>query len=103
GVAATGTFGVEGVDHTTGNRTNRVFHETALVQRIGVDGHLNIHQIRGRERAVNRGVRGTPVFVEFQPDGTGANLLGQRIDGARVTLTQQADVDRQVVHSLQHF
>ena len=41
-VSTTRSFGVIGVNCTTFKRSKRIFHKAALVQRIGVDGDLNV-------------------------------------------------------------
>ena len=42
-MAAARAFGVEGVNHAAGNGGHGVFEKTALIERVGVDGYLNIH------------------------------------------------------------
>src|SRR5882762_6313959 len=43
GVAATGSFGVKGVNSSSLESCDRILDKSALVQRIGVDENLHIH------------------------------------------------------------
>ena len=76
-VAATGTLGVVGVDGAAGHCRQRILDETGFVQRVGVDGHLDIEVLCDRQAVVDRRRRGAPVLVQFQPDRAGGDLFGQ--------------------------
>ena len=45
-MAATGTFGMEGLDGAAANGLDGFLDKAAFIQRIGMDGDLNIHLIR---------------------------------------------------------
>ena len=47
-MAATGPFGVEGVDRAAFDRRDRVLHKASFIERVGVDAHLYIHAVRHR-------------------------------------------------------
>ncbi|MNL37000.1 hypothetical protein D3C87_1591200 [compost metagenome] len=59
-------FGVEGMDGAALDGGNRVLHETALVQRIGVDHHLHVIFVSHRQAIVDGGGRRAPVLVQLQ-------------------------------------
>ena len=63
GMAAAGTFGVEGVDGAALECGDRVLDEAALVQRVGMDRHLDVIGVGDRETGVNGSRRRAPVLV----------------------------------------
>ena len=75
GMAAACAFGVEGVDGPALHRGYGIFHETRLVQRIGVDHHLHVPRIRDRKAAVDCAGRGAPILVQFERAGTAKDLF----------------------------
>ena len=77
-VAAACPFGMEGMDRAPPDRGQRVFDKAAFVQRIGMDHHLNIHRIGHRQAAVDGGGGGSPILVQFQAGGPGADLFLKR-------------------------
>ena len=101
-MAAARPFGVEGMDSAPANGRQRVFDKPGLVQGIAVQRHLNIHLVGNRQRAVNRGGRRAPVFVNFQADSAGGDLLAQGVRVRAVAFAEQANIDRQRIGGLQH-
>ena len=78
-MAAAGTFGVVGVDGAALEGAQGGFDEAGFIQGVGVNRHLHIVLI-GHAQAVVDGRRGgAPVFVQFQPNGAGLDLLDQRL------------------------
>ena len=65
-VAAAGSFGVEAVDRPALHRGDRVGEEAGLVQRVGVDGDLDVVLVGYREARVDDRGRGAPVFVQLE-------------------------------------
>ena len=71
GVAAAGPLGVVGVDRPALDRGDRVLDEPGLVERVGVDGDLDVVLVGHRQAGVDGGGRGAPVLVELQAAGAG--------------------------------
>src|ERR1700682_5323460 len=67
-----------------------------------MDGDLHILRLGGREAAVDGRGRGAPILVQLEPDGAGADLLEQPLGPGTVALAGKADVERDIVHSLEH-
>ena len=94
GVAAAGTLGVEGMNGAALEGGDGVFHEAGLVQRVGVDHHLDIVTICDRQRAIDGGGRGAPILVQFQAGRAGAQHFLQRLRLRRVALAGERQIDR---------
>ena len=62
--------------------------------------HLDVHLIGHGQRTVDSRRRRAPVFVDFQANGTGGNLLAQRIGVGAIAFTQQADIDGKCIRRL---
>ena len=77
GVAAAGAFGVEAVDRPALDRRDRVVDEPALVERVGVDGDLDVVLVGHRQAGVDDGEGGAPVLVELQAAGAGLDLVAR--------------------------
>ena len=90
GVAAAGTLGVEAVDRPALDRRDRVGEEPGLVERVGVDGDLDVVLVGDRQAGVDDGGGGAPVLVELQAAGAGLDLLRERLGQAAVALAQDA-------------
>src|SRR5690554_1810769 len=103
GVAAAGAFGVEGVNAAAFEGGQGVFHKAGFVQGVGVDGHLDVVLVGHGQAVVDAGRSGAPVFVQFEADDAGFDLLFQRFRQAGVALAQEADVHGQAVHGLQYL
>ena len=67
----------------------------ALVERVGVDGDLDVVFVGHRQAGVDGGGGGAPVLVQLQPAGAGLDLLLERLGQAAVALAEDARVDRQ--------
>jgi hypothetical protein len=70
---------MESVDRSSGNRRQRIFNKTGLIQGVAVQRDLNIHFVGDRQRAVDGRRRGAPVFMNFQADNACRDLLAQRV------------------------
>ena len=101
-MAAARALGVESVDDTSADGAAGVLHETALVERVGVDGDLHVELVGDLERLVDDRVCGAPILVDLEADRSGAQLLGQRLPGGGVALGQQTDIHREVLDGLEH-
>nr|GEW53102.1 chaperone protein DnaJ A6, chloroplastic [Tanacetum cinerariifolium] len=101
-MAATGAFGVVGVDGAVLERRQRGFDEAGFVQGVSVDRHLNIILIGDAQAVVDGRRRRAPVFVQLEADGPGLDLLDQRLGQADVALAGKADVHGERLGGLQH-
>ena len=101
-VAAAGALGVVGVDGAALEGRQGLLHEARLVERVGVDGDLDVEAVRHRQAGVDGGRRRAPVLVQLQADGASPHLLLERDRQAGVALAQEAEVDRQRIRGLEH-
>ena len=76
-MAAAGAFGVEAVDRPALDGRDRVVEEPALVQRVGVDGDLDVVLVGHRQAGVDDRQGGAPVLVELQAAGAGLDLISR--------------------------
>ena len=102
GMAAAGAFGVEGVDGAALERLDGVLDEAGLVERVGVDHHLDVVILGDRQAAVDGGRRGAPVLVQLEGAGAGLDLFLQRIGQRCVALAGEAEVHGKRVGRLDH-
>ena len=65
-VPATRAFGMERVDRASLERADGIFHETAFVQRVRMNGNLHIEFVRHAQAAVDGSGRRAPILVQFQ-------------------------------------
>ena len=80
-----------------------MFDETRLVERVGVDRHLDVHLFSDRQTVVD-GRRGcAPVLVQFEADGARLDLFGERSGQACVALAEIAEIHRKGFGRLQHL
>ena len=101
-MAAAGAFRVVRVDRPAGNGGDGVLDEAGFIERIGMDGDLDIVAVRDIHAAIDRRRRRPPVFVELQSAGARADLLLQRTRQAAVALSQKTHVDRERLGGLEH-
>ena len=78
-VPAAGAFRMERVNRPSLEGLDRVFDEPRFVQRVGMNGDLNIELFRDIEAGRNRRRRGAPVFVQLQPDRPRFDLLTESV------------------------
>src|SRR5258708_3440478 len=102
GVAATGSFGVKGVNSSSLEGCDRILDKAAFVQCVSVDKNLHIHVIRDGEAAINGGGGRTPVFVKLEAACPGLDLLDETSCRARVALTEKTEIHGKSIGSLQH-
>ncbi|MCY1415244.1 hypothetical protein D9M71_307180 [compost metagenome] len=101
-MAATGTFGVVGVNGAALESGQGGFDEAGFVEGVGVDRHLHIVLV-GNAQAIVDGRRcRAPVFMQLQTNGTSLDLLDQGLRQAGVALAGKADVHGKVVGGLEH-
>ena len=74
-MASAGSLGMVSVDRAPGNRVQRILHASALIQRVGVNCDLHIILIGHIQTVVDDCRCGTPVFVNLEAHGSGADLF----------------------------
>src|ERR1700683_1727276 len=74
----------------------------ALIERVGVNGHLHVVLVGHAQRTVDDGGGRAVVLVHLQGAGTGLDLLAQRAGLAAVALAHEADVDRHHLAGFEH-
>ncbi|MNY02071.1 hypothetical protein D3C86_1346280 [compost metagenome] len=101
-MAAARTFCMEGMDGATSDGGDSVFHETAFVQRIGVDHHLHVVFIGHRQAIVDGGRRRAPVLMQFQRGSAGKDHLFQRRWQRGIALAGEREIHREGIEALDH-
>src|SRR5712664_3366800 len=99
---ATSPFGVKGVNGSTLERGDGIFDKAAFVQCVGVDKNLDIHLIRDRKAAINRGGSCAEIIMKLQAARPSFDLLNQTRRGARIAFAEKAEIDWKGVRSLKH-
>src|SRR5438874_11699735 len=99
---ASGAFGVIRMDRAPLEGGDLIVHVAGLVERVGVDGDLDVFFLRDPEAAVDRGGRRAPILVQLEPDRSRADLLEEAVLQRGVPLAGEADVERKVIRRLQH-
>ena len=102
GVAAACAFGMKRVDGAALHGLYRMFDKPGFVQRVCVDHHLHIHRIGHAKAAINRGGGCSPILVQLQGAGPGANLFFQCGGQAGVALPRKGQIHRKRIGGLQH-
>ena len=77
-MSATRAFGVEGMNGAIPECCQRMLQKTAFIQRVCMDGYLDIHLVGDIQAVVDCRWCAAPVFVKFQANRTGAYLFLQR-------------------------
>src|SRR5690606_26157145 len=77
-VAATGAFGVEGVNGAALEGGDGVLDEAGFVERVGMDHHLHVVVVGDGEAVVDGSRGGAPVLVQLEAGGAGLDHLHQR-------------------------
>ena len=101
-VAAAGAFGVIGVNRAAGDRGDRGFEETGFVDRVGVDGNLDVEFVRDFQAGVDGGGRGAPVFMEFQPQAPASICSARGASGGGISFAEKTEIHRPRFGGLQH-
>ncbi len=73
-----------------------------LVERIGVDHHLDVVVVGNRQAAVDRRRRRAPVLVQFQRTGAGLDHFLQRRRTRCIAFAGKAEIDRKIIGRLDH-
>ena len=76
---AAGAFRMKRVNSPPFEGFDRIFDKPCFVQRIGVDGDLDIEVFRDIQTGRNRRRRGAPVFVQLKPDRAGLDLFAESL------------------------
>src|SRR5262249_26009513 len=66
---------MESMDGAPLDGADRVLDKAALIQRVGVDHHLDVVIVGDPEAAIDRGRRRSPILVELQGAGAAFDLL----------------------------
>src|SRR5262245_58880566 len=98
----TGSFGVKGVNGSAFESCDCILDKTALVQCVSVDKDLNVHVIRDRKAAVDRGRSSTPVLMKLEAARSRFNLLDQTRGTARIAFAEKAQIHGKGIGSLKH-
>ena len=101
-MAAARALGVEGVNRAALERRDGVLDEAGLVERVGVDHHLDVVVVGDGEAIVDRGRRRAPVLVQLERAGAGLDHLLQRGGTRRIALAGEAEVHRKRIRRLDH-
>ena len=88
-VPATGALSMVGVDRASLESTDGVLHKPGFIQRICVNGHLHVKLVGNGESAIDSRGRGAPIFMKFQADCAGLDLLAQRIGERTIPLAEK--------------
>lgn len=97
-----GALGVVGVDTASGDRGERVTDEPGLVERVRVDGDLDARPVGDGQGRVDDGRGRPPVLVQLQAERAAPDLGQHRLVRDGVALAEEADVERVLLHRLQH-
>jgi hypothetical protein len=97
-----GAFALEGVDRAALEGSDRVFDETRLVERVGMDRDLHLGGFGDAPAGVDGRWGGAPVFVELQAQRARPHLIEQRLLTTGVALAHEAQVHRERLCSLKH-
>src|SRR5438445_591625 len=102
GVAATGSFGVKGVNSSSLEGCDSILDKAAFVQGVSVDENLHIHVIRDREAAIDGGWGRTPVFMKLEGARAGLDLLDEACRSTCIAFTEKAEVHGEGIGGLDH-
>ena len=97
GVPAACAFGVKRMNCATFNGVDGFFDKATFVQGICVNHHLNVHLIRNRQTAINRGRSSAPIFVQFERTGSPKYLFLQGGWQRRIPFTSKGKVHWQAI------
>ena len=73
-----------------------------LVERVGVDHHLDVVVVGNRQAAVDRRRRRAPVFVQFQRTGAGLDHFLKRRRTRGIAFAGKTEIDGKVIGRLDH-
>ena len=76
-MAATGAFGMIGVDGSAFKGADRILHKASFVKRIGVNRHLYVVLLGHTQGTVNRRGSGSPILMKLETDRARLDLLAQ--------------------------
>ena len=87
-MAAARAFGMESMDSASADGRQGILNESGLIEGVAVQRDLHVHFVGHRQRAVDCRRGRAPVFVNFQADNPGRDLLTQRVGIRAVAFTQ---------------
>ena len=91
-VAAAGAFGVIGVDGPAADGGDGVVDKPGFIQRVGVDGDLNIELVGDLKASVDCSRGGSPILVQLQTAGSCLDLFSERIARGGISLPQKSEI-----------
>mmetsp|Transcript_4412 Transcript_4412/g.12438 ORF Transcript_4412/g.12438 Transcript_4412/m.12438 type:complete len:433 (-) Transcript_4412:697-1995(-) len=101
-MAATGTFGVVGVDCPALHGGDGVIHEARLVQSVRMDSNLDIVVIGKSQRGIDRRWGRSPVLVKLEAGGSSPKDRVKNCRVGRIALAGEAKVQGQAIGGLEH-
>src|SRR5579864_1086392 len=101
-VSAARPFRVKCVNGSALECGDRIFDETAFVERVCMDKNLHVHVIRNRQTTVNGRGCCTPVLMKLEAACPGLDLLNETRCRARIALTEEAEIHREGIGGLEH-
>ncbi len=83
-------------------RRHGVLDEAAFVQRVGVNGDLDVHVVGHRQRAIDGGGRRPPILMQLEPASTGLDLFDEPLRLAGIALAEEAEIHWKGFGCLKH-
>src|SRR6266853_2307968 len=102
GVSAARPFRVKCVNGSALECGDRIFDETAFVERVCMDKNLHVHVVRNRQTAVNGRGCCTPVLMKLEAACPSLDLLNKTSCRARVAFSEKAEVHGEGIGGLEH-
>ena len=101
-VTAARAFGVIGVDGAARDGADRVFDKAGFVERVGVNGDLDVEFVGDLQAGIDRGGCGAPVFVQLEANGARAHLFAQRFGESGVAFASETKIHRKRFGGFEH-
>ncbi len=91
-MAAARTLGMIRVNCSSGDGCDSIIDETRFIQRVGMNGDLDVVLIGDAQARIDGRGRGAPVLMQLQAAGSSENLFGQRIAPRRIALAKKSEI-----------
>jgi hypothetical protein len=101
-MAAARALGVEGVDGAALEGVDGVLDKTRLVERVGVDHHLDVELVRDVQAVVDGRGRRAPVLVQLERAGASEHHFLERGREGGVALARECEVHREILERTHH-
>src|SRR5216684_2864484 len=99
-MAATGAFGVKGMDVAALERGDGVLNKAGFVERVAVDRDGDVELLGDAEAAIDRRRRRPPILVQFEAASAGLDHLDERLGLRGIALAEKAEIDRDALGRL---